>query len=88
MTRRIEELDKNIENTQSESIQIHFLVIIYYSVSLDESICDIAQLVNFIRGIDKTFNVTEEMATLFLVKSTTKGLEFSMLCLHLLRNLN
>lgn len=50
-----------------------------YSVPIDENtdICDTAQLTILIIGIDKNFNITEEMATLFRVKApTTKRVDF------------
>ena len=36
---------------------------------------DIAQMAIFVRGVNKSFDVTEELATLVALKGTTKGSE-------------
>lgn len=53
----------------------------------NRDICGTVQLVIFIKGTEKSFNITEKMATLFPLESTTKGDGFSTLCLQLLRDL-
>lgn len=47
----------------------------YFSLALDEStdITSTAQLLIFIRGVDKDFNITEELAALKSLHTTTKG---------------
>ena len=49
----------------------------YFSLALDESndITSTAQLLIFIRGIDKQFCVTEELAALKSLHGSTKGEE-------------
>ena len=44
----------------------------FYALAMDDSIDarDMAQLAIFIRGIDDEYNVTEEMASLVLLKDT------------------
>lgn len=71
VARRVEELAGDIEKTLIERSS-HF---VYYSVALDEStdLTDTAQLAVFIRGIDRNFSVTEEMAALVPMKGSTRG---------------
>ncbi|CAH1105999.1 unnamed protein product [Psylliodes chrysocephalus] len=71
VARRVEELAGDIEKTLIERSS-HF---VYYSVALDEStdLTDTAQLAVFIRGIDRNFSVTEEMAALVPMKGITRG---------------
>jgi hypothetical protein len=71
VARRVEELGTDIESTLKERIS----KFIFYSLALDEStdLSDTAQLAIFIRGIDSNFNITEELAALFLMKGTTKS---------------
>jgi len=47
----------------------------FFSLAMDEStdVCDTAQLLIFIRGIDDSFNVYEELADLCSLKGTTTG---------------
>ncbi|KAG8234409.1 hypothetical protein J437_LFUL012794 [Ladona fulva] len=49
----------------------------FYSIALDESTdaTDTAQLAIFIRGIDKEFNITEELASLVPLKDTTRSVD-------------
>jgi len=51
------------------------IVFVRYSLALDESTdaSDIAQLAIFVRGVDKNFAVTEELASLCAMHDTTKG---------------
>jgi hypothetical protein len=71
VARRSEELAVDIENTLKDRAS-NF---VFYSIALYEStdITDTSQLAIVIRGIDDNFNITEEMAALFLKKGTTKG---------------
>lgn len=73
VTRRVEEIGEEIEQCLKEKIA----KFVYYSIALDEStdISDTAQLAIFIRGIDCNFNITEELATLFPMKGTTRGID-------------
>jgi hypothetical protein len=48
-------------------------MVVFYSVALESTDTDTPQLAIVIRGIDGNFNITEEMATLFPMKGTTKG---------------
>jgi len=45
----------------------------YFSICLDEStdVVDTAQMLTFIRGIDRDFNVTEELLSMESLKHTT-----------------
>jgi len=47
----------------------------FFSLTIDEStdVCDIAQLLIFIQGIDDNFNVYEKLADLCSLKGTTTG---------------
>jgi len=47
----------------------------YFSIAFDEStdISDTAQLVIFVRGVNESFQITEEMLKLISLKGTTKG---------------
>ena len=47
----------------------------FYSLAMDESIdcCDTAQLVIYIRGVDKDFNISEELAAMQSMKGRTTG---------------
>ena len=69
--RRIDDLGDNIEGTLMDKLSACVL----YSLALDESTdqSDTAQLVIFIRGIDKNFNIIEEMLDLCHIKGTTTG---------------
>uniref|UniRef100_A0A0K0EG37 DUF4371 domain-containing protein n=1 Tax=Strongyloides stercoralis TaxID=6248 RepID=A0A0K0EG37_STRER len=71
IARRIKDLSKNIETTFRE----HITKFEYCSLALDESynISDTAQLAIFLRGIDTTFNITEELCSLIPMQGTTTG---------------
>lgn len=73
VTRRIEEIGEEFESRLKEKAG----QFVFYSVALDEStdISDTAQLAIFVRGIDEKFNITEELAALFPMKGTTKGVD-------------
>ena len=68
---RIDDLGDNIEGTLKDKLSACVL----YSLALDESTdqSDTAQLVIFIRGNDKNFNIIEEMLDLCQIKGTTAG---------------
>ena len=71
VTRRIEDLSSNIKTTLQERAQKFEL----YAITLDESTdaTDIAQVAIFVRGINATFDITEELASLVSLKDTTTG---------------
>lgn len=71
VTRRVELIDENIIsnlNKKAESFRL-------YSLALDESnnIKDTAQLLIFIRGINDTFEITEEFLAIQSLKGKTLG---------------
>ncbi|XP_060845827.1 general transcription factor II-I repeat domain-containing protein 2-like [Rhopalosiphum padi] len=69
--RRTEELGNNLMQQLKEKINSFN----FFSLAMDEStdVCDTAQLLIFIRGIDDDFNVYEELADLCSLKGTTTG---------------
>ena len=69
--RRIDDLGDNIKGTLKEKLSACVL----YSLALDGSTDqnDTAELVIFIRGIDKNFNIIEEMLHLCHIKGTITG---------------
>lgn len=69
--RRIDDISSEIVATLQEKIK-EFKA---YSLAFDESIdiSDTSQLVIFIRGVDDSFHVTEEMLNLLSLKNTTRG---------------
>lgn len=69
--RRIEDISAEIVITLQGKIK-HFKA---YSLAFDEStdISDTSQLVVFIRGVNDSFEVTEEMLNLLHLKDTTRG---------------
>lgn len=69
--RRTEELGNNLMQQFKEKINSFN----YFSLAIDEStnVCDTAQLLIFIRGIDDNFNIYEELADLCSLKGTTIG---------------
>jgi len=71
IVRRIEDIAKNIETILKEKAELFQT----YSICLDEStdITDNAQLAIFVRGVDKDFNVTEELLKLSCMKGTVTG---------------
>ena len=73
VTRRIEEMSDNLRS-QLLNVEDKFEC---FSIALDEScdVSDTSQLLIFIRGIYKNFEITEELATLHSLKGTTTGLD-------------
>ncbi|XP_044730447.1 general transcription factor II-I repeat domain-containing protein 2A-like [Chrysoperla carnea] len=71
MTRRIEDLGSDLM-VQLKSKASQFKM---FSIATDEStdVTDIAQLLVFIRGINNSFEVTEELAAMKSIKTTTTG---------------
>jgi len=69
--RRTEELGNNLFS------QLKYIIpsLDCFSIAIDEStdISDTAQLLIFIRGIDKEFNIYEELADMCNIKGTTTG---------------
>ncbi|XP_033842309.1 general transcription factor II-I repeat domain-containing protein 2-like [Periophthalmus magnuspinnatus] len=71
VTRRVELIDEHIAsqiNKKAECFQL-------YSLALDESndVKDTAQLLIFIRGINDSFEITEEFLSMESLKGTTRG---------------
>ncbi|KAI6651125.1 General transcription factor II-I repeat domain-containing protein 2-like [Oopsacas minuta] len=71
VTRRIEDLSSDIRTTLQEHAQQFEL----YAIALDENTdaTDIAQVAIFVSGINVTFDITEELASLVSLKDTTTG---------------
>src|SRR5277367_463258 len=71
MGRRVEDMSSDIEETLKSKTSAFE----WFSLAVDEStdINDTAQLAVFIRGINKEFTVTEELAALQSMKGTTTG---------------
>ncbi|KAL4083803.1 hypothetical protein QTP88_029119 [Uroleucon formosanum] len=69
--RRTEELGTNLIFKLKEKVSKFDC----FSIATDEStdVCDTAQLLIFIRGIDFNFNISEELAELCSLKGTTTG---------------
>lgn len=73
ITRRVEDIAENLAMSLKKTAGDF----VFFSVALDEStdITDTAQLAVFIRGVSANFEVTEELARLFPMKGTTKGVD-------------
>lgn len=71
VTRRIEDLSQDIKISLCDRVSSF----VFYSLALDESTDarDTAQLAIFVRGINDNFDITEELAALVALKSTTRG---------------
>ena len=71
ITRRTEQLSENIQVQLQDRIK----EMVAFSLALDEStdMVDTAQLAVFIRGVDKSLNVTEDLLALRSMKGTTTG---------------
>ncbi len=71
VTRRIEDLAQDI----GEQIKTKASAFSAYSIACDEStdISDSAQLLVFLRGVNETFEVTQELAGIETLSGTTKG---------------
>lgn len=73
MCRRINDISNEIILKQRDRIQDFK----YFSLAFDENtdISDSAQLVVFLRGVNESFQVTEEMLNLISFKGTTTGID-------------
>lgn len=73
VSRRVEDMAIDIE----ENLKRKCSEFKWFSLAIDEStdVSDTAQLSIFIRGIDSSFNVTEEILSLSPMKDTTKGVD-------------
>ncbi|XP_043931709.1 general transcription factor II-I repeat domain-containing protein 2-like isoform X2 [Protopterus annectens] len=73
IARRVEDISKYTENT----LESRCATFKFYSIALDKStdVTDTAQLAIFIRGVDKDFGITEELASLVPLKDTTKSID-------------
>ena len=71
VTRRTEELGQNLRDQLDEKIKSF----VSFSLALDEStdVIDTAQLAVFIRGVDRSFEVTEQLLALRSMKGTRTG---------------
>ncbi|RXN17132.1 general transcription factor II-I repeat domain-containing 2-like protein [Labeo rohita] len=71
VTRRIEDMAQDI----GEQIKTKASAFSAYSIACDEStdISDSAQLLVFLRGVNETFEVTQELAGIETLSGTTKG---------------
>ncbi|TWW62847.1 General transcription factor II-I repeat domain-containing protein 2 [Takifugu flavidus] len=71
VTRRVELIDEDISSSLNKKTESFTL----YSLALDESndVKDTAQLLIFIRGINDTFEITEEFLTMESLKGQTRG---------------
>ncbi|XP_077386299.1 general transcription factor II-I repeat domain-containing protein 2-like isoform X1 [Festucalex cinctus] len=71
VTRRVELIDEHITSQLNKKAELFQL----YSLALDESndVKDTAQLLIFIRGINDSFEITEEFLTMESLKGTTRG---------------
>ncbi|XP_067940313.1 general transcription factor II-I repeat domain-containing protein 2-like [Watersipora subatra] len=71
VTRRVELIDEDITSNLNKKAESFTL----YSLALDESndVKDTAQLLIFIRGINDTFEITEEFLTMESLKGQTRG---------------
>ena len=66
VTRRVEDIAENMEQLKD---------LTYFSLALYESndVCDTAELLIFLQGINPDFEMTEELALVQSMKSTTTG---------------
>ncbi|KAL3980946.1 trypsin [Sarotherodon galilaeus] len=73
VTRRVELIDEDITSILNKKAKSFT----FYSLALDESndVKDTAQLLIFIRGINETFEITEEFLTMKSLKGQTRGEE-------------
>ena len=79
MTRRVEDIGKDIEN----QLQVMAEKFVAFSLAMDEStdITDTAQLLNFIRGVTENFEVVEAVLKLCSLKERTRGTDiFEAVC--------
>ena len=73
VVRRVEKISEDL-TLQLQDTSKHFL---WYSLALDEStdVQDTAQLLIFIRGINNSFKLFEELLSVESIKDTTTGLD-------------
>jgi hypothetical protein len=73
VTRRTEDMSQNLDNQLSKISQTFTA----YSLALDKSLdcTDISQLSVFIRGINETFEIYEELLKVVSLHNTTKGID-------------
>lgn len=71
--RRVDEIADDIKQ-QMQTLAKSFF---HYSIALDEStdVSDTAQLLVFVRGVDSSFQITEELAGLVSMRGQTTGIE-------------
>ena len=74
VTRRIEQIDEHLANELKGKTDSF----IFYSLALDESsdVKDTAQLLIFVRGINDSFEIIEELLAVKSLKRTTRGEDF------------
>jgi hypothetical protein len=71
VARRVEDIAENMEQNLKDKVK-NFT---YFSLALVESsdVTDMVQLLIFLRGITPDFEITEELASVQSMKSTTTG---------------
>ena len=74
MTRRVEDIAENMEQQLKNKVKDFT----YFSLALDESsdAHDTVQLLIFLQDIIQDFEITEELASVQSMKSTTTGKDF------------
>lgn len=86
IARRVEDIGQNLQGqlqTKAETFS-------FFALALDEStdICDTAQLLIFVRGIDQEFTITEELASLQSMKDRTSADDLFEEVVQCLKRLN
>lgn len=71
MTQHVEDIVENVEQQLKDKVKDFT----YFSLALDDSsdARDMTQLLIFLRGITPDFKITEELASVQSMKSTTTG---------------